>query len=514
MGTAGRADPQPAPRQARGTTGRALPAPTHGRHPGHREPAPWASRFLGALAALLAVAAPPASADPPAVRFDGGRLILGRTPSAVLTIAIDEEERWRPLRIAVSAGSVSEPEQVCPGIWEATYTPPATRFPQLVTAALWREGLGQEVAVVRFPLHGATRLPVKADPGAEVAVEVAGERFGPVAAGADGLAPVPIVVPPGAREARVLVRRGDEGAERRVKLDAPAASRSLAVALLPPDGAPASVLPRLVLVQDGGPRLDPAKVRVVASAGAVALEPAAPLARGARPGRSKEAGEPQLVAWRWTAPRPAPAAVTFDLFVEGAAQPRASAALTLAPPPPVPLPPPPVASLPQTASPPAEAARSPIWIAGRAGYASAGEGASGPRAGVELWADVLPGRLPLGAGLLATAGLGRRSTSAGTADVVLVPVSIRAGWDLRLHGALRGRAGAALTGAFASGSGPSGSGSGLGAGAGLFGSVTWLGGPVDLFAEISLGRVPVETPAGRFDAGGLALDVGARLAVH
>jgi hypothetical protein len=92
--------------------------------------------------------------------------------------------------------------------------------------------------VVRIPLFGRTKLPVTTDRGAEVVIEVAGTRFGPVKADRRGKAQVPVEVPPGVRQARVLAARGSLQTDRLIKIDVP--DHRPLVALLGPEPLPLS----------------------------------------------------------------------------------------------------------------------------------------------------------------------------------------------------------------------------------------------------------------------------------
>jgi hypothetical protein len=94
------------------------------------------------------------------------------------------------------------------------------------------------VAVVRIPLLGRTTLPVTTDPNAQVVIEIGESHFGPVKADRRGKVQVPIEVPPGVKEARVLATRGELQTQRQIKLDVP--NHRPLVAALTPDPLPRS----------------------------------------------------------------------------------------------------------------------------------------------------------------------------------------------------------------------------------------------------------------------------------
>src|SRR6185369_12945445 len=195
---------------------------TRGRDPGIRPPAAgWAL-----LLALL-----PASALGASLSVVGEPIVLGRTQRAMLVLDVGDAEPpdGRPLRLAVNVGSLGAVERVAPGRHRIEYTPPATRHPQVALLGWWREGWGEPPEVLRLPLLGTTRLPVKAPAGRTVTVEVGDARFGPVQAGRDRTAVVPLVVPPGIDRVTVTIAGGAEPVRRVVALEVPPAAPALVV---------------------------------------------------------------------------------------------------------------------------------------------------------------------------------------------------------------------------------------------------------------------------------------------
>ncbi|MBI5067181.1 MAG: hypothetical protein HZB56_03000 [Deltaproteobacteria bacterium] len=466
--------------------------------------------YPGRLAPFLLLLAPFASAAA-TLEVEGAPLVLGRAEKVAVTIAVEEAEKAPPLRVAVSTGSFSAPERVKPGLYRAEYTPPRSRFPQVALAALYRDD-GKEVELLRFPLHGVTRLPVKAEPGDQVAVEVEAQRFGPVAAGADGTAVVPLVVPPGAGEARVSIR-GASTTSRKVKLAAPEGNRLLAVALRP--GGPRGPV-ELVVAYDGG-----------ASREHIRVEPSAGTAAHAR-------STGALHTFRWTPPQKAPAEVSFAVAVDGDATSRATAAIALAPPPaprrpeprpagktaaprpaPVPAMAAPAVPLAAATAPALAAAPAPrsFILGSRAGFVDARNGMLGPRAGLEVWSSGTLSLLPTTYGLVLSVGSGSRAGTGltGRERMIVAPLALRLGWEARLWNLLVARAGGAILGAYAIGDTAAGSGSGFGHGAGAFLSAAVLVRSAEIFAEATWARVPVRTGAGTLEAGGIGVEAGVRV---
>jgi hypothetical protein len=114
------------------------------------------------------------------------------------------------------------------------WTPPDVRYPLVAVLLFWVEAPPRppEVTVVRIPLLGRTVLPITTDPSAQVVIQVGESQFGPVKADRRGKTQVPIEVPPGVKEARVLATRGEVQTQRVVKLDVPS-FRPLVAALTP-----------------------------------------------------------------------------------------------------------------------------------------------------------------------------------------------------------------------------------------------------------------------------------------
>jgi len=488
-----------------------------------------------ALPLLVALLLPfPTRGVESAIEFEGGPVVLGRVPQATALVRVEEEEKALPLRLAASAGSFAEPARLKRGLWKVAYTPPATRFPQVVIAALWREGGPLQVEFVRFPLHGVTKLPVKVLPGYQVTVELAGRSFGPVSAGDDGQAVVPVVVPPDAEEAVVSARGEVAKTLRTVRLERPDGVRLLAVALRPPGAVGPRVPARLLVAYDPiSSEFSPKRFQVSASAGEVAYE--------------RSSG--RIHAFRWTPPEKlTEKEVAFAVAVDGDPAARAAATLSIAPPTPpprkasepaakpvtgavprpaaarpaaavarpVPLPPPPAAAAPR-AEPPA--APSLLLVGARAGFTDDFSALLGPRAGLELWASLptrwIPWSIPLGVGVGVMAGGAYRpaSSSSGEAQVSYLPITLRLAWEGRVGRSFVARVGGGGVAAWIRARTPVAQGSAFALGGLAFASAALPVGRAEVFAEVSVGTAPAATVAGRVNAAGLGGELGLRVAV-
>lgn len=173
--------------------------------------------FLAVLAVLPGVAA----AAAPEVRATPARVVLGRDKGVELEVQVPEGTG--PVRATASSGSFAQPVVESGPVRKFQWTPPDVRYPLLAVLTFWvnRPSGPPEVTVVRIPLLGRTNLPVTTDPGAEVIIELSDARFGPVKANRRGKAQVPVEVPPGVKQARVLATRGALKTDRMTQIDVP-----------------------------------------------------------------------------------------------------------------------------------------------------------------------------------------------------------------------------------------------------------------------------------------------------
>ncbi len=131
-------------------------------------------------------------ADPP-------RLVLGRDAGAELHIAAppDVEE----VAITCNAGRVENVRRQPGGGFTARYRPPPERFPQVaIVSALGRGASGPVDGWLAIPLAGQGDARVRGQPGSEVILRIGDRSFGPGRVADDGVALIPVVVPPGVKE--------------------------------------------------------------------------------------------------------------------------------------------------------------------------------------------------------------------------------------------------------------------------------------------------------------------------
>ncbi|REG22519.1 hypothetical protein ATI61_11949 [Archangium gephyra] len=181
---------------------------------------------------LVVEAAPfPATATPTQV-------VLGRDKAVVVQVKVPRGTP--PLRAVASTGNLMPLPATARGVYSYRWIPPDIRYPLLAVLAFWVDAAEgpPEVTTVRIPLLGRTELDVATDvgAGAQVVVQVADMRFGPVTTNRKGRAQVPVEVPPGVREAIVFATAKGQQTRRTTPLDVPP-ERPL-VAVLSPDVFP------------------------------------------------------------------------------------------------------------------------------------------------------------------------------------------------------------------------------------------------------------------------------------
>lgn len=192
---------------------------------------------------LLLLALPPleAAAAPFPVTASPTQVVLGRDTAVLVQVKVPRGTP--PLRAASSTGSLQPLPATARGEYAYRWIVPDIRYPLLAVLAFWvdpPEG-PPEVTTLHVPLLGRTTLTVDTDAGAgaEVVVQVADARFGPVRTNRKGNAQVLVEVPPGVREASVLATAKGKQTRRTAPLDVPPERPLLAIIspdVLPPGG--------------------------------------------------------------------------------------------------------------------------------------------------------------------------------------------------------------------------------------------------------------------------------------
>jgi hypothetical protein len=150
---------------------------------------------------------------PPASRvklsLDPAQPVKGRDQKATLTVELRRADgsidpRASPPVLRANTGELTDLHPVAPGRFQATYQLPATRFPEvvvLVAFSAWPDPSSTygTTGSLLVPLASAIDLPGTTEPLATMSIEIAGVKYGPTQAGADGRFKLPVVVPPGHR---------------------------------------------------------------------------------------------------------------------------------------------------------------------------------------------------------------------------------------------------------------------------------------------------------------------------
>jgi len=151
--------------------------------------------------------------------------VKGRDREARLTVKLlgADGKPWplpAPPVLRASVGEVEEVRRIGPGLFEARYLLPTTRYPEvavLVAFAPWPhpDAPSGAAGALRVALATEVELPGSSEPGAQLTLQIADRTFGPTTVDREGRFRVPVIVPPGAGTARSTVR--DRHGNRRVE---------------------------------------------------------------------------------------------------------------------------------------------------------------------------------------------------------------------------------------------------------------------------------------------------------
>ncbi|MDQ3264246.1 MAG: hypothetical protein M3Y59_11385 [Myxococcota bacterium] len=169
---------------------------------------------------LLLCSASPSLGASPTISVEPAMVVLGETGS--VSVRVGGVPPGAKLAFAASFGELKE--QAGSGTERRfRWTPPDSRIPAIALLLFWTGGEDgpPDVGVARLPLIGRTDLEVATEAGAEVRVQVGPRTFGPVRADPQGKAVVPIEVPPGTFDVRVLGQGSGKATEVSIPLGVP-----------------------------------------------------------------------------------------------------------------------------------------------------------------------------------------------------------------------------------------------------------------------------------------------------
>jgi hypothetical protein len=193
------------------------------------------------------------------------QLVLGNDPGADLEVRASSGAK---VTFSTSVGTVSGAQRQG-GVVRARYNVPPLRNPSVaLVLAQIDDGDDRELQWASIPLSGSDSMVIQTKPGSKVEATVAGRMVGPITAGDDGNVRLPMVVPPGVREAglRITDKLGNT-TERALDLGPPPYSR-VRLAARADAATPSSPLEIEIFVvkPDGSPD-DEAKVALTADEG-------------------------------------------------------------------------------------------------------------------------------------------------------------------------------------------------------------------------------------------------------
>jgi hypothetical protein len=229
-----------------------------------------------AVEASREVAVHPAAGGRIGVTLNPAAVTLGVDASATISFQIPVAGITPPaaedLEVRMSAGEISSIVALGDGRYTARFTPPRVNYPHLGILTVVDR---RQPDVLRgygvVPLQGKVDYPVQSKPGATVILRLGEREFGPVTAGSDGRALVPIIVPPGLQKATKITVQGGATTQEELDLGVPEGRRLQAfpVAVGVPSDATVKLPVRFVVLEaDGTPDVD-AALDLTATAGRI-----------------------------------------------------------------------------------------------------------------------------------------------------------------------------------------------------------------------------------------------------
>jgi hypothetical protein len=208
-----------------------------------------------ALALLLAASI---SANP-------AQLVLGKDAGADLEVRAPESAQ---VTFSTTVGTVTGAQRRGDVVRARFHAPPLRAPSVALVLAQIDDGGSRELRWVSIPLSGSDTLVIETRPGSRVEAEVAGRVQGPLSADSDGTVRLPMVVPPGVRQATLKItdKLGNEN-EKPLDLEPPPYSRvRLAARAQSADPATPLEVEIFVVKPDGTPD-DEAQVTLASAGG-------------------------------------------------------------------------------------------------------------------------------------------------------------------------------------------------------------------------------------------------------
>jgi hypothetical protein len=213
-----------------------------------------------ALALLLAVSF---AANP-------AQLVLGRDAGADLEVSAPAGAK---VTFSTTVGTVTGTQRQGEVV-RARYHVPPLRAPSVaLVLAQIDDGGDRELRWVSIPLYGSDTMVLETRPGSKVQADVAGRVQGPVPAESDGTVRLPMVVPPGVRQATLKItdKLGNEN-EKPLDLEPPPYSRVRLASRTPSASPAAPVEVEIFVVKPDGTPDDEAQVALASDEGQTSLQ--------------------------------------------------------------------------------------------------------------------------------------------------------------------------------------------------------------------------------------------------
>ena len=150
-------------------------------------------------------------------------LVLGRDAGADFEV---RAAATATVTITSSVGIVGEVRHES-GVFRAHFTPPGLNAPTVaLVLATIDDGGARKLSWLAVPMSGSDTLRLETRPGARLEADIGGKTFGPVTADKKGSVSLPVIVPPGVREATLhITDRLGNASDRPLDLEPPPFSR-------------------------------------------------------------------------------------------------------------------------------------------------------------------------------------------------------------------------------------------------------------------------------------------------
>ena len=150
------------------------------------------------------------------------KITLGLDDFVTLTIEQTSGPRTTQLGISSSVGSVENAVNLGNGKFSARYTPPDNRpYPHIALFTITDLENPDNTAAFVLDQQGKTSFPINSLPDSNVILQIGERDFGPIKTDSSGKASIPIVVPPGVNNAKLIVINNGNRTEEPLDLRIP-----------------------------------------------------------------------------------------------------------------------------------------------------------------------------------------------------------------------------------------------------------------------------------------------------